>query len=181
MTRFFRTQHIAFVIFSLWISITAQSQSVYENALAINASSTEKSIVENSKNSAIISFTNSIDITAQNYFQLAGSTLNPYMIIENTRKNYSPQILEIEQQTAIYFGNNFIEYRHNGKSEVFQINNIDHFVTTSDKCLIRSKIEVQCETVKINKQKINVIDIFLDQNNHIAFISIGDTELYLRP
>jgi hypothetical protein len=127
------------------------------------------------------SFTKVTDISATSYFQLSGVKIAPYLAVKNIKKSYESVMFDANNQTTVLFKSKTVEYTNSGKTYHLEINGIDQYYNTSDKCLLRGKIEVRCNTVKIGDEKINTIAVYFDQNNHIAFIEIGSTELYLQP
>lgn len=157
---------------------SAQNSTSFDNAVAYAqpASYTTTAAV-----SEIARYTSINDILANNYFQLAGTTIHPYMMVENASRNYEPVMVDKNTSVSLKFASNKIEYSTNGQTYTFNIVNVEQYLNTSDKCLIRSKIQVECDAVKIGKEKVKMIEVYVDQNNHISFIAVGDSELYLRP
>ncbi|MBC8046474.1 MAG: hypothetical protein H7Y00_06740 [Fimbriimonadaceae bacterium] len=162
----------------LCFNISAQTTN-FNDALAYNETTVNHD--ENEKKvSNILSSTSINDVSVSNYFQLKGNVIHPYMVVENAKTSYEPVVVS-ENTISIQFDDEYITYKKADKTYSFKVNNIEQYVNTSDKCLIRAKIEVNCNTVKMEGEKVDKISVFIDQNNHISFIELGDNELYLRP
>jgi hypothetical protein len=103
------------------------------------------------------------------------------MAVKNVKKEYNVIKVNASEKISLSFGTRSLEYEFGGQTYVFVVNGVDQYMNTSSKCLVRGKIEVSCEPIKIGKEKIETISLYFDQNNHISYIEVGDTELYLRP
>ncbi|MFN3940699.1 MAG: hypothetical protein ACK4IY_08925 [Chitinophagales bacterium] len=176
-------------------AVCINAQNAFDNALVFNtgnqtataAHSTEKSpaniSVNNSETSIVeivSAYTAVEDITLKNYFNLAGNRIQPYMRIANASNSFNPENIAANT-VKIAFNNRTIEYVLNGELYTFEISNIDHYLNNTPNCLIKAKIDVQCKPIKVNKEKISEVAVYVDSSNHISFIEIGNTEYYLRP
>lgn len=151
------------------------AHTVTKSPATISGNTGEASIVE-----IVSAFTAVEDITLKNYFNLTGNRIQPYMRIANASETFNPEKISANA-VQITFNNKTIEYALNGESYFFEISNIDHYINNTPNCLIKAKIDVQCKPIKVNKEKISEIAVYVDNNNHISFIEIGNTEYYLRP
>lgn len=176
MLRNLRTQNVVAVIL-ICIYGSTDAQNTADEVLALN---TEPSVKVSSLTD-ITNYTSTSDITATNYFQLTGKTIDPYMAVKNVKKEYEIVKADANEKISLRFGPKSVEYNIGGETYEFVVNGVDQYFNNSPKCLVRGKIEVSCEEVKIGKEKIENIAIYFDQNNHISYIEVGDTELYLRP
>lgn len=184
--------NLAITICASAFCLTAQN--TIDNALVYNngnetasikttqtINSTE-AVVTNSANvlDMVTLYTAVEDITLKNYFNLAGFKVMPYMQIADADNSFDPE--RVEMSTVQFaFTNKTVEYLVDGKIYEFEISNIDHYVNNTPNCLIKAKIALQGKPMKVNKEKISEISIYVDRNDHISFIEIGETEYYLRP
>ncbi|MFZ1824044.1 MAG: hypothetical protein WAU21_00465 [Chitinophagales bacterium] len=185
--------NLAITICASAFCLTAQN--TIDNALVYNngnetASITTTTQTINSTEAVVASSTNVLDmvtlytavedITLKNYFNLAGFKVMPYMQIADADNSFDPE--RVEMNTVQFaFTNKTVEYLVDGKIYEFEISNIDHYVNNAPNCLIKAKIALQGKPMKVNKEKISEISIYVDRNDHISFIEIGETEYYLRP
>lgn len=176
MLRNLRTQNVVAVIL-ICIYGSTDAQNTASEVLALNA---EPSVKESSV-SDITNYTSTSDITATNYFQLTGKIIEPYMAVKNVKKEYEVVKADASEKISLRFGAKSVEYNIGGETYEFVVSGLEQYFNNSPKCLVRGKIEVSCEEVKIGKENIDNIAIYFDQNNHISYIEVGDTELYLRP
>lgn len=121
------------------------------------------------------------DVLVSSYFTLAGKKIVPYMVVDNSSFTFEPAILENAETVTIQFNNDHVEYRIGSKTHLLQIDHIDQLSNKSGNCLVTGKIEIHCTPSKVSDEKIEEIGVFLDHDNHITFIQIGDAEYYLRP
>ncbi|MBC8172888.1 MAG: hypothetical protein H7X71_03185 [Chitinophagales bacterium] len=178
-----QTSKLVLLLYIIGLSFGISAQGVYDftNALALNSENNTEVSADKPAVSDLTAFTSIHDISITNYFQLVGKKIMPYMIVENTTNNFSPALLSANN-VSLVFTTNEIQFTENGQTKTFKVENVEQYVNTSDKCLIRTKIEIQCEPSKVGKKKVeHMIEVYLDQNDHISFIAVGDTELYLRP
>lgn len=184
--------HLALAIIASATCLTAQNS--IDNALALNtgnqtalnshsiAITTDEDFSASESNTIelVTNYTTVADITLKNYFNLAGNRVMPYMQIADAHNSFDPE--RIEMNTIQFsFSNRTIEYLVNGKIYSFEISNIDHYVNNTPNCLIKAKIALQGKPIKVNGEKISEISIYVDRNDHISFIEVGETEYYLRP
>lgn len=175
MAKILQTQNILIAVFVL-ITTSLAAQTPGE-LLAMNT----ESVSYKSEVSEVSNFTNVHDITATNYFQLTGKVIHPYLAVKNVSKGYEAVKIDANNKIALSFSTKSVQYTYAGKTYNLNVNGVDQYFNTSEKCLVRGKIEVSCEAMKINGEKINSLSLYFDQNNHISYIEVGDTELYLRP
>lgn len=161
-------------------SVIAQ---ISDNALAFNTTGEntpesaggDKAIV-----AAVTNYTNIQDINVQSYFSLVGDHISPYMQIKDANQSFDPQVIEANT-VSFSFRPNTIEAVVDGNEYTFSIVNLEQYQNTSDKCMIRTKMDVEFKAEKINGEKVSTLSIYVDRDNHISFIQLGNTEYYLRP
>lgn len=130
---------------------------------------------------AVIRYTNTGDITVNNYFGLVGMQIFPYMEIQDAGQEFDPQLIAENDMISLDFSARTITYHIDGSAYTFEIETVEQYLNTSDKCLIRSKVEVRVKPRKIGGEKIDTLNIYIDKDNHISFLEVGNTEYYLRP
>lgn len=188
-----KLSNLAIAICASAICLTAQT--TMENALVFNngksitpatskvqVGSLPEATVTNTENvlDMVTLYTAVEDITLKNYFNLTGFKVMPYMQIAETESSFAPERVEMNT-VQLLFTNNTVEYLVDGEIYEFEISNIDHYVNNTPNCLIKAKIALQGKAIKVNKEKISEIAIYVDRNDHISFIEVGATEYYLRP
>ena len=183
------------LIIALCITRCLVAQTSTDNALALNSDNHTNSAIRTTQTAtpaeALVTSASNVldlvtlytaveDITLKNYFNLAGFKVMPYMQIADADNSFDPE--RVEMNTVQFaFTNRTVEYLVNGKIYEFEISNIDHYVNNTPNCLIKAKIALQGKPIKVNKEKISEISIYVDRNDHISFIEVGQTEYYLRP
>jgi len=125
-------------------------------------------------------YTDANELLVSSYFTLAGKTVKPYMQVNNNSLSFDARQLSLEENTSIRFNNDNVELNSNGKLHRFPIQEIDQYMNTSKNCLLKSKISIECKPVKVGEEKIKEINVFLDHDQQISFIQIGDQEYYLK-
>jgi hypothetical protein len=162
---------------------TAEAQEI-ENLLAMNtpvASTKDQAPERKSNHPAVNEVTSKDEFLVSSYFTLAGKRIVPYMMVDNSSFSFEPSLLESGEMVSIQFNNDHVEYIIGNKTHRLEIEHIDQLSNKSGNCLVTGKIEIHCTPSKISDEKIEEIGVFLDHDNHITFIQIGDAEYYLRP
>jgi hypothetical protein len=127
-----------------------------------------------------LTITRADEVIISSYFTLSGKTLKPYMMVNNNSMSFDARQLDLEENVSIRFNNDNIEYVTDGKLYRFPIRNIDQYLNNTPNCLLKSKIVVNTGTVKVDEEKIDEISVYLDHEDHISFVRIGEQEFYLK-
>jgi hypothetical protein len=158
-----------------------------ENLMAFNGSNSAievshaSSVSANSATAEVTGYTDAGSMIISSYFTLAGKSIKPYMKVENNNITFDAQLVKPEEGINIRFNNDHIEFTENGKISRLEIVDIAQYLNNSKNCLVQSKIEVNCKPTKVKGEKVKEVAVFIEHNNHISFISIGNTEYYLQP
>ncbi|KRP06903.1 MAG: hypothetical protein ABR95_04690 [Sphingobacteriales bacterium BACL12 MAG-120813-bin55] len=158
-----------------------------ENLMAFNGSNptleVSSAAAAPAKSSAVevTGYTDAGSMIISSYFTLAGKSIKPYMKVESNNITFDAQVVQPEENISIRFNNDHIEFTENGKINRLEIIDIAQYLNNSQNCLVQSKIEVNCKPTKVKGEKVKEVAVFIDHNNHISFISIGNTEYYLQP